>query len=288
MNTSYHKLLDPLARPSLAWKLLAICQALLSVWLVKNTQDSPTLTVLCVVIWGGATICFEDQLDQITIRPSRSSLIIGLTLVLCACWRSTVTLHRDSSVTLLPLIQGLGMALMARPATGIRLFCKPLLVLSLFPGQLVLSRLLPEYFLAILTGRVSQLMLLLFGEDASSSGRMLDLKGGVVLITGPCSSIDMIAQVSTIAIVFVLAFPIKSRRIRLSYLGLAPVVALLVNASRIAILAAINASKLPQKDSLFIFLHDKWGSLIFAGIATLIMGQVYLMAIDRELEKMHD
>lgn len=273
---------------SLLWKSLAASQILLNLWLVQSTQDVPSLTLLCVVVWGGAVICFEDQLDQLSIRPSRASLIAGLTLLLYASWRSTVTLHYDANVTVLPLIQGLGLALMAKPLAGLRLFRESLLVLCLFPCQLALSRLLPEYLLAVATGRVSQLMLILFGENASASGRVLDLGGGGVLIANTCSSIDLIAQVSTIAIVFVLAFPIRSHRIRLLYLIAAPVVALLVNAARIAMLAAINASALAQKQELFSFLHDKWGSLVFAGIATMVMGQIYLMVIDQELRKRHE
>jgi exosortase/archaeosortase family protein len=286
-NRPSHGLSVRLISPSFLWKLLAGSQALLSLWLIQSTQDSPSLTLLCVVIWGGAIICFEDQLEQLAIRPSRASLMAGFTLLLYASWRSTVVLHHDANVTVLPLIQGLGLALMARPFTGIRLFREPLLVLSLFPGQLVLSRLLPEYLLAVITGRVSQLMLLLFGENASVSGRVLDLGGGGVVIANTCSSIDLIAQVSAIAIVFVLAFPIRSRGVRLLYLGLAPLVALVVNAARIAILAAIEASALAQKDDLFIFLHEKWGSLVFAAIATMLMGQIYLMVIDRELRQRH-
>lgn len=288
MNKRIAYLLEQLASPPCLWKVLASVQALLSIWVVQCTQDTPSLTLLCLVIWGGAITCMEDHLDNLTIRPSGVSLISGLTLLIYASWRSAAVLHYDASVTTLPLVQGLGLSLMARPVTGIRLFREPLLVLSIFPVQLVLSRLLPEYPLAILTGRVSQLMLLLFGENASVSGRVLDLKGGGVVIANTCSGIDLIAQASAIAIVFALAFPIRSRTIRLIYLSLAPAVALIANATRIAILAAINASRIAHKEDIFRFLHEKWGALVFAGVATMVLGQIYLMAIDRDLRKYNE
>jgi hypothetical protein len=30
-------------------------------------------------------------------------------------------------------------------------------------------------------------------------------------------------------------------------------------------------------------MHDEWGGLVFSGIATLIVGQIYMTMVDRQL-----
>jgi exosortase/archaeosortase family protein len=274
--------------PALLWKVLACSQAVLSLWMIQTTQELPSLTLLCLVIWGGAIICVEDELEGLSIRGTSSSTVAGLTLLVYATWRSSITIHYDSTVTLLPLFQGLGLALIARPFKQLKLFRDSLLVLSLFPLQLVLTRILPDYELSALTGRLSQLLLLCFGADASVKGRIVDLGGSGVAIQGPCNSIDMIAQLTAIAIVFTLAFPIRNKAKSFAYIAGTPLVALATNASRIAILASITNSSLSHKQQLFKFFHEEWGSFVFVGLATVLIGQIYLTMIEHELGQPHE
>lgn len=269
------------------WKLLASLQALLSIWLVQATQHAPSLTLLALVVWGGAAICIEDQLDDLNVHPSRFSLSSGLLILLYATWRSCTILDKDTSIFILPLLQGLALAMLAGPIRQIQRFSLPNIVLSLFPLQALLTRLLPEALLASTTGRLSQMLLLLFGENADASGQSLAVGSGVVLITGSCNSIDLIAQLTAIAVIFVLAFPIQNWAAKVLYVMMAPLVAVGFNAVRIAILAAVNGSALTNREKIFSFLHDEWGALVFAGLAMMAMGQIYLSMIEHYLSKNH-
>lgn len=272
----------------LLWLLFAGLQATLSVWLVQATQHTPSLTLLCVVVWGGAVICIEDELESLRIAPSRISAATGLMLLGYATWRSGMILDKDTSIFMLPVLQGLGLAMLTRPIHRLASLREPLFVLSLFPLQAILTRALPEYWMSVITGRISQGILLLLGENAQASGQVVAVGERAVFITGSCNSIDLIAQLTAIAMVFVLAFPIQSSRLKTSYLAMAPVVAVITNAVRIAILAAVHGSELAKREELFHFLHDEWGALVFAGLATMIMGQIYLSMIDRQLNRNHD
>lgn len=272
----------------LQWKLLACLQLVLSVWLVEATQHHPSLTLLAVVIWGGAAICMEDRLDSLNIAPSRASLLAGFVLLAYATWRSAVVADQDSSVYLLPFLQGLGLALLARPVRHIAIFKPALIVLSLFPLQLLIARLIPDLLLSVVTGKASQWILLIFGVNAALQGRVLSLgEGGGVRIQESCNGVDMIAQVTIVAIVFVLAFPIRSLLSRFVYVALAPGVAFAANACRISILAVISSSSLPMKKQLFDFLHLEWGGFVFAGLAIVVIGQMYMILINRELGGQH-
>lgn len=272
----------------LQWKLLACLQLVMSVWLVEATQHHPSLTLLAVVIWGGAAICMEDRLDSLKIGPSRPSLLAGITLLAYATWRSAAVADQDSSVYVLPILQGLGLALLARPVRHVPIFSPALIVLSLFPLQLLIARFIPDVWLSVVTGKASQWILLIFGVNAALQGRVLSLgEVGGVRIHESCNGVDMIAQVTIIAIVFVLAFPIRSKLSRFFYVSLAPLVAFAFNAFRISILAVISSSSLPNKDQLFDFLHLEWGGFVFAGLATVVIGQLYMALINRELGNHH-
>jgi exosortase/archaeosortase family protein len=276
-------LCEALGSTGFLWKLLAGLQATLSVWLIQATQHNPSLTLLAVIVWGGAVICIEDQLDQLEPRPTRAGWTAGLTLLLFCTLRSLSVLDKDTAVLVLPLLQGAALVLLLQPIRQLASQAQPLIVLSLFPLQELATRFLPDFWLSAVTAKITQVYLLLFGLNAATSGRYVLLGQRGVAIQGACNSVDLIAQLTTIAIVFVLAFPIRSRILQLSFVAIAPVLAILVNAGRIAILAALNSSSLANRDDLFTFMHDEWGALVFAGIATMVLGQMYLALVEREL-----
>lgn len=267
--------------------VLAGLQATLSVWLVQATQHNPSLTLLAVVVWGGAVICMEDQLEQLELRPSRASLVAGLLLLLLVTLRSTLVLDKERIVLVLPLLQGLALVLLLRPLRQLASLRQPLVVLSLFPLQDLAMRLLPDYGVSVITAKLAQIYLLVFGVNAASSGRMVLLGERGVEVLGECNGMDLMAQLTAIAIVFALAFPIRSRGMRIGFVALAPLLAVLVNAGRIAILAVLNGTTFGNGFDLFQFFHDEWGSLVFAGIATVLLGQIYMALIERELDRRH-
>lgn len=282
-----NRALRGVGKPALLWKLLVVTQSLLSIWLVQATQHNPSLTLLAVVVWGGAAICIEDELELLQLRPSWASTVVGFSLLGYTTWRSGRIMDVETVSLILPLLQGVGLGLLVMPIRKLRRWWEPLVVLALLPLQIVASRLLPDFWLSSITARLSQALLLLFGENAVVSGRTLTLGERGVYIAGYCNSVDLIAQLTAISCVFVLAFPIHQRLTRLLFISAAPIVAVSVNAIRIAILAAMNSIGWDYGSKLFTFLHDEWGALIFAGLATTIQGRFYLSLINRELRQSH-
>ena len=58
---------------------------------------------------------------------------------------------------------------------------------------------------------------------------------------------------------------------------------MLTNAMRIALLAWINASAMPNKTWWFEFFHTHWGSLVFAGIAMQVFVWLYVYWLARQV-----
>jgi exosortase/archaeosortase family protein len=283
MNSAIDFLRRLKAKAGLQWQLLAALQALLSIWLVQSTQQDQGITLLAVVAWGGAAICMEDQLEDFKVRPSGASLVAGLTLLAWATLRSVIVLHLDGMAYVLPVIQGLGLALMARPVRQLLRFREPLIVLSLFPLQFLAFKLLPEYWLSVATGKLGKIILLLFGVESTSVGRIFSTGGSAVSIEPSCSGAGLIVSTTMIAIVFVMAYPIRSTSSKAKFLMIAPLIGYLVNAFRIILLALIVGSSLPNKQQLFDFMHEEWGGLVVSGIASIILGQIYMSMVNRQL-----
>lgn len=269
------------------WQVLAVLQATLSVWVVQATQRDQGITLLAVVIWGGAAICIEDQLEHFQVRPSRSSLLAGVLLLAYATWRSCLVLDLDSVVYVLPVIQGIGLVLLARPVRQVFSLKPALIVLSLFPLQFLVFKLLPEHPISVMTGRLGQWILMLFGVQATAADRILAVGARGVSIQPACSGSGMLAQLAVVAIVFVMAYPIRSVRAKAVFLATAPLLGYLVNALRISLLALIIGSSIPNQKALFDFFHEEWGGLVFSGIAMVILGQMYMMLVNRQLAERH-
>lgn len=265
------------------WLGLATAVVSAHIAMVSLTQNSPSLTLMAVLIWGGALICIEDQIPGMTLHPSRLGLILGSGLILASLSRTASILHLDSAALVLPVVMAIGLALLWKPLRQLWQIRDALIVLLLLPASYVLCYLLPELKLSLLTARITQVMLLLTGFDVQVDGRQVLLPGGGVSVGSACAGMEMIAQLIAIAVVFVLAFPMPKRRDRILMLLIAPIIAIAGNACRIALLALINSSSLANKLWWFNFFHEQDGSFVFAAITVSVFGWIYIAVLNHQL-----
>jgi exosortase/archaeosortase family protein len=95
--------------------------------------------------------------------------------------------------------------------------------------------------------------------------------------------LNILLQLVVVALLFAKAFPMRRRWQNGLMLLLAPLLAVLINAIRIALLAWINASSLTHKQWWFDFLHDSWGGLVFAGMAMQLFVWIYVYWLARQV-----
>jgi exosortase/archaeosortase family protein len=270
------------ATPREAWLWLAALVALNSIVMSLRTQ-AIDIAVLTGLLWAGAFLCLEDKLASLKPAPTAIGLLVGSLLLLFSFWRSAQMFHADVvAYGLLPL-QGLGLALLLMPPTQLWNLKAPLLVLMSMAGVLLLPLALPIEFLSKVTAQVTGAILMLIGSDPYIVGNEVWLSGGGVRIAGPCSGKDMIAQLFSAATIFLLAFPLRQRWLSWLVLAASPLIAIVANAGRIALLALFNASSLAEKKWWFDFFHESEGSLIFAAISMTIFAWGYLKLIERQL-----
>jgi len=272
----------PPATPRNLWLLLAGAVAVQNLAVFHTSQSAHT-SVFALLVWGGALICFEDQLETLDPKPVLVGLLAGSVLLLWVMARSAVILHWDGVLFALAPLAGLALALLCRPPRDLKRFLDPLLCLMMFPAYALMMRLLPEEPLSLLTARIAGFWLGILGLDVAVSGRDVMLPGGGVEVLGACNGLDMIAQIVCVALIFLLAFRIRSNRSRLVLMLAAPLIGLVANTIRIALLAVFAGQGQSKGSFLFDFFHKDGGSLVFSGVAVFIFGMLYMHLLEREL-----
>ena len=262
-------------------RLLALHHLVFS-FLTQGTGEA----VNALLVWGGVLVIVADQAPGWRPRPGPIGLAAGAALVLAVLWRSQQITNHDVAATLLPLLAGLALALLAAPLRRLASFGPVLLILALPALMRVLEELTPIEKLSLLTARITQLLLLLCNQPAVVSGNVVRLPQGAVQIGGPCSGIGMVTQLIMVAVIFALAFPMRHRWQNAVMLLVAPLLAVIANAFRIAVLAAITASRFAGKDWWFEFFHQYEGSLLFSGIGVLLFIWLYDLWMEWQLNRL--
>ena len=272
----------PPPTPRNLWLALSAAVAIQNIAVFQSSQDEH-ITVFAVLIWGGAVICMEDQFEKLQPRPTAWGLILGTRRLVWVLTRSAVILHWDGLLFALAPIGGLALGLMVEKPASLGRFRDPLLCLMLLPGFALLMRSLPEAPISLLTARLSGFWLSILGLDVVVNARSVLLPGGGVKVLGPCNGLDMMAQILCVGVIFLLAFPIRSWTSRVLVLLIAPLIGLICNTFRIALLAIFSGNGYSKGSWWFDFFHESTGSLVFSGVAVLLFGMVYMQLLEREL-----
>lgn len=264
------------------WVLLSALVALHSLIVVHRSFGSLLVVSLAFLLWWSAWICSEELITTQQPKPSRAGLFIGsLILALCLI-RGTNTVHPDNLLTLLTPIEGVALAFLYTPFSGLSRFRPPLMILSLFPFHVLLYRLFPERVISLFTASASGLALSLLGKEVSINGRDVLLPMGGVTVYGPCNGVIDICVLIVVGLIFLICFPLRHWFHRAIVLIAAPFVAFVINSCRIALLAVLATYPSPRGEMLFDFFHDEYGSLLFSGISVSLLAVLFLALLHRQ------
>ena len=168
----------PPPTPRNLWLLLAAAVASQNLAVFQNSQNEHT-TVFAALIWGGALICMEDQIEKLCPQPSRLSATIGSLLLIWGVIRNSLVLHWDGTVFILAPITGLALAMLCTPLRNLIRFRDSLLCLLMLPAfNLISLRLIPEGPFSVLTANLSGFWLSMLGYEARVTGRTVLLPTG--------------------------------------------------------------------------------------------------------------
>jgi len=264
------------------WGLLAAIFALYFLLLSLLSQPLEELLNLLLVL-GGALLVLPSLPAGWQPRPGRIGRWVGVALLVGVLLRGQSIAGFEFTSYLLPLQAGVGLVLLAVPASKLQLFWRSLLVLALLPVMRAVESLTPIDTLSVATAWLTQLMLTLSGNAAEQIGNAIRMKGGGIIVSGPCAGLNILLQLLVVAVIFALAFPMRRRWQNGLMFLMAPLLGMVVNGMRISLLAMVITSSLPNKQWWFDFFHDHWGALLFSGLGMQLFVWFYVYWMARQV-----
>ena len=264
------------------WGLLAAIFALYLLQLSLLTQ-MPDVALNLMLVMGGAVLVLNSPPAGWQPRPGRIGRWVGMALLVVMLWFGQRLMSSDLISSLLPLLAGIALALLAAPASKLRPFLKSFCVLALLPVVSAVNTLTPLGPLSVVTAWLAKQMLSICGYTAVQLGTLVKLQGGGVIVSGACAGLSILLQLLLVAVIFALAFPMRHRWQNGLLIVVAPLLGLVVNGMRITLLALFVTSSLPNRQWWFEFFHDHWGSLLFSGVGMQLFVWLYVYWMSRQV-----
>jgi cyanoexosortase A len=268
------------------WLLLCGLVALQSLIVFSNSQITGN-AITALIVWGGALVCMEDKIENLKPTPSKSSLYCGVLTTLYVLYRTAAITGTDSFLYFLVPVAGIGLLLLTTPFKNLTKYKDSIIVLFLLPVFVLLQILVATFVtddLSILTAKFTLLWLSILGiSPVRLANDTIFVNGGAIQVMHECNGFEMIMQMVITALIFLLAFPLRSRIGRFLIITSAPIIGFVINSLRISLLAIFTSLNSSNGKNLFDFFHEQAGSLIFSGIAVFVLGYLYLYILNREL-----
>ena len=264
------------------WGLLAALFALYLL-LLSLLNQPPDEMLNLVLVMGGALLVLHAPPAGWQPRPGRIGRSVGVTLLVAMLWLGQRLMNSDFISSLLPLLAGIALALLAAPGSKLRLFLPSFSVLALLPVVRAVGSLTPLGPLSVATAWLTQQILTLSGYAAEHYGNSVGLKSGGVTVNGACAGLDILLQLLLVAMIFALAFPMRHRWQNGLMIVVAPLIGMAANGMRITLLALLITSSLPNRQWWFVFFHDHWGALIFSGLGMQLFVWLYVYWMARQV-----
>ena len=266
-------------------ELLGLLAAIFALYLLQLSllTQLPDVPLNLMLVMGGAVLVLNSPPAGWQPRPGRIGRWVGVALLVVMLWFGQRLMSSDLISSLLPLLAGIALALLAAPASKLRPFLKSFCVLALLPVVSAVNTLTPLGPLSVVTAWLAKQMLSICGYTAVQLGTLVKLQGGGVIVSGACAGLSMILQLLLVAVIFALAFPMRHRWQNGLLIVVAPLLGMVVNGMRITLLALVVTSSLPNRQWWFEFFHDHWGSLLFSGVGMQLFVWLYVYWMSRQV-----
>ena len=250
--------------------LLGIFAAIAAIHLsLLNRAGDSELFATSFLFWLAAGSLIWERKEKLNFQSSLPATLVGFLLLVFVLFRSVSLTGSTGLLKLLPLLGIVGIGLMASGFRGLRQYWRELLIFGLLAAYPILEGILQLINLPQLTAKSGMFMLWYSGFTVQRQGLFLLLPTGRVEVYGACSGVQSILQMVSVAVLFLLMFPIKSNVQKVLCLVVAILIGFFVNSARVALLAVLVAFS--QKGT-FDYWHGGSGSLIFSVISVAIFG----------------
>lgn len=185
-------------------------------------------------------------------------------------------LNNPALLRLMPLICGMGLAMVASGFQRMRQYWKELTMLFfLMVPRLIVSAI---YDLSPLTAKFSAFSLWYLGYDASLNGVHVILPTGAVEVYEGCSGLESMAYLLGLSVVCLLLYPLTRKHYGILVPFVAVALGFVINAGRVMLLTVMVAQ---GREAAFDYWHEGDGSLLFGMVGVLLLGAIYSFLLNQ-------
>jgi len=245
-------------------------------------NSDPIIQVLNLLISIGIYFNIEDQKLEIK-NKKRLSLLLGLACFSLVIIKSFALNSVEDKYYYFNLPLGIfAIILIIRPFREF-FHLRSIFIISLL---LPLRRLffpIGNYFLHPLTKYFTWFVLSALGKNPIPNGQSLYIDETQILILRGCAGADNLFFVMAAIVIYMSIFRlrIKSNILLISFFSI--IISFSVNIFRNSTIGLVASSKSYFKDSLYYFLHNSFGSLLFSFISLTLISLIYFKLLDKEL-----
>ena len=247
--------------------LLGIAVALMCIHLGLNLKlGKYSHLAISLVFWLAIASTIRDKYRRLPHASDLLSCGLG-TMAIALSLAAVIVVNRGLWLGFAPCIFLLGLALLASGSKKLRCYFPELIIMLTLGIPKLLLPLIPD--ISPITAKFSAFWLFYSGFNVMLDGTKIILTNGGVEVVPSCSGLNLILYMLSLAVVFLVMFPLSGRGNKIISLGAAMVIGFVVNSVRVALLALLS-----QNSTLaaFEYWHSQDGALIFVLISVLLYG----------------
>jgi cyanoexosortase A len=262
------------------WLLgLGGCLVAIHFTLTDRTADAQDFLGLSILAWFAVGSLINRKHQSLQLESGIGATLLGAFLIAIILLR-TANATVNPGLSFIPLVGGFGLALIASGFKGILQYWRELIILGLLavPKELGLGIFNVSHFLSLLITKIVSFVLWYVGFQVSTQGNQILLPSGGIIVNDACAGVGNLIYLIRVSIIFLLVFPLSSRK----NIFFVPIVALalafLMNLIRVGLLTVLS----PNNPDAFAYWHEGTGSLTFTFTVVIIFGFYYLFLLQRE------
>ena len=262
------------------WLVALVAMLIVSHFTLVDRTSSPNFVGLCLLVYAAVVTLIFRKYDDITLKTSPFPLALGSALAAISLMRLAFAAP-NPGLRVIPLLSGVGLALIAQGWQGVRTFWKELIIVGLLaiPSELGVGLINLSNPLSLIIAKISAFILWYLGFPIRLEGSQILFSEGGVFVKDSCAGVANIIYVLQVATIASLLFPLSRVKWRFWVFGAGIALSFLMNLFRVTLLTAFY----PVWPNAFEYWHHGDGSLIFSALVIVGFSSFYLWLMQRDL-----
>lgn len=260
--------------------LLGLAGCLVAIhFTLTDRVGQPDFLGLTILVWFAIASLIQRKSQSLQLNSDIGSTSVGALLIAIILIRS-VNATLNPGLSFMPLVGGLGLALVASGFKGLHQYWREFLLLSLLaiPQELGVGIFNIAPALSLIIAKIVGFSLWYLGFQVSIAGTHLYFPSGGIVINDACAGVSNLLYLVKVSCIFLILFPLSNRKIVMIVPFVALTLAFIMNLFRVGLLAVLS----PNNPQAFEYWHEGTGSLVFTFTVVIIFGSFYLYLLRRE------